>query len=90
MVTTKNIEFWRKFINLYRKLPAVWKIKCDDYKNRDLKSECYVKLTDKLSKLLPFFRKIWKYNYNRAIDLVGGICFYLEPMKNYQTTVMYF
>lgn len=53
MATTKNIEFWREFINLYRELPAVWKIKSDDYKNRDLKSECYVKLTDKLKELQP-------------------------------------
>ncbi|VVC34168.1 MADF domain [Cinara cedri] len=53
MATTKNIEFWREFINLYCDLPAVWKIKSDDYKNRDLKSECYVELTDKLKELQP-------------------------------------
>ncbi|KAL4085314.1 hypothetical protein QTP88_027173 [Uroleucon formosanum] len=53
MATTKNIEFWREFINLYRELPAVWKIKSDDYKSRDLKSECYVKLIDKLKELEP-------------------------------------
>ncbi|CAI6356598.1 unnamed protein product [Macrosiphum euphorbiae] len=53
MVTTKDIEFWREFINLYRELLAVWKIKSDDYKNRDLKSQCYVKLTDKLKEHQP-------------------------------------
>ena len=48
-----NEKFWREFIRRYRSLPATWKIKSDLYKNRILKQECYVQLTNKLKEIDP-------------------------------------
>ncbi|XP_022181454.1 uncharacterized protein LOC111041489 [Myzus persicae] len=46
-----NEEFWREFISLYRSLPATWKVKSDLYKNRILKEDGYVQLTNKLKEI---------------------------------------
>jgi hypothetical protein len=35
-----------KFIKLYRSFPCLWKIKSDDYKNRNFKNRAYQKLVD--------------------------------------------
>jgi hypothetical protein len=32
-------EFWRGFIQIYGSLPALWKVRSDLYKNRNLKRE---------------------------------------------------
>jgi hypothetical protein len=48
-----NEEFWREFIHLYRSLPATWKIKSEMYKDKMLKHDCYVKLTNKLKEIDP-------------------------------------
>jgi hypothetical protein len=48
-----NEEFWREFICFYRSLPTTWKVKSDLYKNRILKEDCYVLLTNKLKEIDP-------------------------------------
>jgi hypothetical protein len=41
--TRDNLE---KFIELYRSFPSLWKIKSDDYKNRNFKNRACQKLVD--------------------------------------------
>lgn len=46
-----NREFLSEFIDLYRQLPEVWKVKSDAYKNRNLKNLAYEKLITKLKEV---------------------------------------
>jgi len=41
-----NEEFWSDFINLYRSLPTTWRVKSAIHKNRVLKQDRYLKLTE--------------------------------------------
>ncbi|XP_076299733.1 uncharacterized protein LOC143218446 [Lasioglossum baleicum] len=53
MPITENKQFWLEFIEAYRELPALWKVKSDSYRDRNLKTKGYNVLVEKLKSILP-------------------------------------
>lgn len=49
---TYNREFTTELINLYRSLPALWKIKCKDYSDRNKKIAAYEEMTNLLKQVI--------------------------------------
>ncbi|KAL1489915.1 hypothetical protein ABEB36_013841 [Hypothenemus hampei] len=43
-----NCEFLLEFIQMYRSLPCIWKVKSNEYSNRIIKNKAYEKLLTKL------------------------------------------
>lgn len=77
-VKDADLVFWIEFIEMYRDMPALWKVNSDAYKNKRLKQECYDKITKKLRELEPAAtidlakRKIntFRSNYRREVNKV--------------------
>lgn len=49
----EHAKFWQEFFQLYKELPALWRIKSTEYTDRVLKAKCYEKLVTKLKELYP-------------------------------------
>lgn len=46
-----DLRFWNREITIevierYKSMPCLWKVKCDEYKNKNKKEECYRKLVE--------------------------------------------
>jgi hypothetical protein len=76
--TYTNKEFWKGLIEMYRGLPAFWKIRSDLHKNRKLTSERHDKLIAKLkeTQLIADRDIVWRKvntlqtNYRREVKKI--------------------
>ncbi|XP_065366851.1 uncharacterized protein LOC135959746 [Calliphora vicina] len=49
----EHAKFWQEFFQLYKELPALWRVKSTEYSDRALKSNCYLQLIRKLREVYP-------------------------------------
>lgn len=90
-----DLDFWREFLEIYRDAPALWKVYSEPYKNKQLKLECYNRLTEKLKEIVPdatlamVKRKIntFRSNYKREVNKVWNSKLKKVP---YKPSVWYF
>ena len=52
-MSKNTIENIGEFIEIYKSEPCLWKVKSDDYHNRDKRNAAYKKLIEKLQEIQP-------------------------------------
>ena len=52
-MSQRNIEVLGEFIELYKSEPCLWKVKADEYHDRDKRDAAYRKLVMKLKEIEP-------------------------------------
>lgn len=50
-MSKKNVENITEFIDIYKSKPCLWKVKCDEYHDRDKRNAAYKKLLEKLQEI---------------------------------------
>lgn len=63
-------EFVTEFINLYRQLPCLWKIKSREYTNKNLKNQAYDKLVELCQPVFPDANR--EFVYKKIQSLRGS------------------
>ncbi|EDW19297.1 uncharacterized protein LOC6583143 [Drosophila mojavensis] len=93
-MNSRDRQFWTEFLELYRSLPAVWKVKSPEYSSRALKSAGYEQLVQKLREVEPdadralVVKKINSFRTNFRRDLrKRDHCSDEEP---FESTLWYF
>jgi len=75
MCDKEDREFILECLEVYKSLPALWKVKSDDYSNRVKKDAAYTVLVDKFKEKYPNFtrddakKKINSYRTNYRKEL---------------------
>jgi hypothetical protein len=72
--TVSNKKFWRGFIQEYRDLPELWKVKREVYRNRNLKTAGYDKLVGKMKEIDKEADRdiVWRKKMDFAQRIVGN------------------
>lgn len=52
-IRIENKQFWIEFIEIYHHSPELWKLRSDEYKNKRLKDQAYIRLIEKLKEMEP-------------------------------------
>jgi len=94
-MSSKNKKFYIEFFQLYQSYPCLWKVKSEEYMDRNLKSKAYEAMVEKLKEVEPkanremVVKKIntFRTNYKRVLNKIKKNKMGYE---NEETTLWYF
>ena len=52
MANINETEQWRYFIDIYRNLPAIWKVKSEEYKDKNKRNKAWEILLNNLKEIV--------------------------------------
>ena len=52
MANINDTEQWRNFIDIYRNLPAIWKVKSEEYKDKNKRNKAWEILLNNLKEIV--------------------------------------